>query len=105
MSQSEAHKRHYAKHREEVKRKAYERRQAVQKQLAEYKATKACERCGFAHPAVIDFHHRNPTEKRSTVSAMVTNGFPWYRILEEIAKCEVLCANCHRIEHYTREKC
>jgi hypothetical protein len=42
------------------------------------------------------------TEKRDDVSRLVARGFARERIRDEIEKCEVLCANCHRKEHYVR---
>lgn len=32
------------------------------------------------------------------VSLMVADGYSWENILKEIEKCQVLCANCHRIK-------
>jgi hypothetical protein len=98
-SQSEYHRRHYAKHRDEVIRKARERRQVVQSRLAVEKSRRACERCGFSHPAALDFHHRDPSRKSFAIATGPALGKSWETIVEEIAKCEVLCANCHRIEH------
>ena len=59
-----------------------------------------CERCGFDHPAALDFHHKDPTQKSFGISANKHIGKE--KVLEEIKKCKVLCANCHRIEHAIR---
>lgn len=60
-----------------------------------------CGDCGRSFPPVaMDFDHRNPAEKVMKVSALVYKGSE--KLLRaEIAKCDVLCAVCHRIRHYT----
>lgn len=75
----------------------YYRKQA---KLSKYKMnTSGCKRCGFRkHPRALQFHHTNPDEKTMGVSRMIQNSFSWDRILEEIDKCEILCANCHAVE-------
>jgi hypothetical protein len=58
-----------------------------------------CIRCGFAgHVAALVFHHRDPTGKAFAISV---DGVPraWERLVEEAAKCDLLCANCHRETH------
>jgi NMD protein affecting ribosome stability and mRNA decay len=55
-----------------------------------------CEICGFDHPAALDFHHIDPTQKKFAISP---NRHNKKEVLEEIKKCKVLCSNCHRIEH------
>lgn len=60
----------------------------------------ACIHCGQNHPATLDFHHRDSSEKDGTVSSMLKNRFSKRLALKEIEKCDVLCANCHRIHHY-----
>ena len=74
-------------------------RKKIRKWHQEYKRTLSCERCGFSHPDALVFHHRNPDEKFKEVSVMVTSGYSIRSILKECAKCDVLCANCHAIEH------
>lgn len=64
-----------------------------------YLADHPCIRCGFSDPRALDFHHRNPEEKDSNISGMVVRKRSMGVILEEIQKCDVLCANCHRIHH------
>src|SRR5206468_4163904 len=58
-----------------------------------------CEDCGIQHPThVMDFDHRDATEKKFTVSrANSSNGVSWRALLKEVAKCDVVCANCHRM--------
>jgi hypothetical protein len=62
-----------------------------------------CERCGFEHPAALHFHHRDPATKRFGVNTanLSRKTFSMEEIIEEVAKCEVICANCHAIEHCT----
>jgi len=58
-----------------------------------------CSVCGESHPACIEFHHRDPKKKDMAVSRMFMSGSR-RKILEEIEKCDILCANCHRKVHY-----
>jgi hypothetical protein len=71
--------------------------------LREYKRTLACGMCRENHPACLDFHHRDPTQKDFRISALGCMGWSKERVLAEIAKCDVLCANCHRKLHYDDE--
>jgi hypothetical protein len=67
--------------------------------LREYKVQKGCCRCGYnEHPAALDFHHRDPSTKKFNISNSLSSR-NWNKILEEVDKCDILCANCHRIEH------
>ena len=56
-----------------------------------------CKNCGESDQACLDFHHRNPKEKDFNVSRGLE--FSRKTILKEIAKCDVLCSNCHRKLH------
>jgi hypothetical protein len=62
--------------------------------MVEFLAGHPCVDCGERDPAVLDFDHVGV--KRELVSALVARAAPWSRIVEEIAQCEVRCANCHR---------
>lgn len=68
--------------------------------LKEYKKTLKCSRCPESFWACLDFHHKNPEEKEFEIREIVDKGVSMARILKEIAKCDVLCANCHRKEHF-----
>lgn len=68
----------------------------------EYKSTLCCKLCQESHPACLDFHHRNPEEKTKDVARLVRDRYSINTIKIEIAKCDVLCQNCHR--HLEAEK-
>lgn len=67
--------------------------------LKEYKKSLSCEVCGETHYACLEFHHIDPPEKKFTIGRLIRR--PSLKALQaEIAKCRVLCANCHRKEHW-----
>ena len=53
-------------------------------------------KCGETDPIVLDFDHRNPDDKITDISNMSRHGASLESLQEEIEKCNVLCANCHR---------
>lgn len=75
------------------------RRHATIAWFENLKGELACERCGEHHPAVLQFHHADPSAKEIMISAAVSRGWSRERILDEAKKCEVLCANCHAKHH------
>ena len=58
-----------------------------------------CVLCGESNKAVLLFHHIDPSAKLSSVSVMVNNRLSLEYIIAEIAKCAIICFNCHRIVH------
>lgn len=63
----------------------------------EYLREHPCVDCGEADPVVLDFDHLPGFEKRFEIARAVNASTrSWSSILTEIAKCEVVCANCHR---------
>ena len=89
----------YYKNREERIDQKDRRRNEIRQWLYTYKDQRCeCTRCGEERPPCLDFHH--PDEKERGISAMVVDGYSRESIREEIDRCIVLCANCHRIEHY-----
>jgi len=60
-----------------------------------------CSRCSSSfHRCVFDFHHVG--KKDGSITKLISNASP-YRIAEEMEKCILLCANCHRLEHFDNE--
>lgn len=81
-----------SEHDEWVKRRSHERKDM----LIKLKGGK-CMDCGFAgHPAALDFDHRNPFEKYLPIARLL-NGAKMAKLMEEVEKCDLVCANCHRI--------
>ena len=73
-----------------------ERQRKLKKLAVEYKGG-ACIRCGFSgHPAVFDFHHRDKSEKSFGISRYKNTNIN-EKLKQELDKCDLLCANCHRI--------
>lgn len=68
--------------------------------ISKFKIKNGCEKCGLKDHRVLEFHHRNSTEKDFTISEAYYNRVGIVKIMEEIKKCAILCANCHRILHY-----
>lgn len=63
-----------------------------------FKRSTGCVDCGETDPVVLDFDHKDPATKQFNIGAHGAS-YGWARTLEEIAKCDVRCANCHRRRH------
>lgn len=89
----------YARNKSWYLPKVLKRDREITEKIRTYK-NKPCADCGVSYPAhVMDFDHVNG-QKLSAVSRM--RSYSWKRIEEEIAKCDVVCANCHRVRTYSR---
>ena len=77
-----------------------QQRQNRREWLAAYKLEKGCADCGYnAHSEALDFDH---VEDNKEFGLGGRGGQSWERIYAEVEKCEVVCANCHRVR--TRQK-
>ena len=82
--------------REASRRQSFDRRQSRKAKIAEVKLERGCADCGYnQHAAALDFDHLPGTEKLFNIGSQLMR--TWESILAEIDKCEVVCANCHRI--------
>lgn len=88
----EKNKAKWAKYREKQRRES--------KEYVRNAKIGGCIRCGEDHPACLEFHHRDPNEKEFSLRDVHTQKFSVGRIQKEIDKCDVLCANCYRKEHW-----
>lgn len=82
------------------------RRRPVWEFIKSFKDGTPCHDCGLDWPYyVLEFDHREPEKKSFTVSAMVNSHWrekDWGGISDEIAKCDVVCRNCHVIRSHGR---
>ncbi len=89
---------HYAANPEPYRKRTREhgpsRKMTVQAFIQSQKL--ACADCGIDHPAVLEFHHLDPTTKERSVGN--THGIN--QIIREMQKCVVVCSNCHLIRHW-----
>lgn len=76
------------------------RRDELRRWWLELKASKRCESCGELAPECLHFHHVDPSTKEITVADAISRGWSRERILSEVSKCQVLCANCHLKLHW-----
>jgi|TARA_R100000742_G_C4178290_1_gene14275 hypothetical protein len=72
----------------------------ISEHINNLKLKKGCNHCGYnKHPIALDFHHLNKLFKEKNVSSYWRTSWAQFKQIEnEIEKCEVLCANCHRVE-------
>jgi hypothetical protein len=71
------------------------RMHASQQFITEYLVSNPCVDCGEADPVVLEFDHVRG-QKKNVMSSLVAEGYSIRAIKDEIAKCDVVCANCHR---------
>lgn len=98
-------RRYYAenpdKHKAAVLARSRTQRVVLRTILIEHKA-KPCMDCGESYPYyVMDFDHVRGV-KAHNISKMVSHRDSVKALLEEIAKCDLVCSNCHRVRTFTR---
>ncbi len=91
----------YLKRARENNKKYYLRNKKFIKRV---KSIFGCSRCGYKeHPDALDFHHPNK-DKEKSLASYAKDGVSLEFIKNEIRKCVLLCANCHRVEH-SKSRC
>ena len=74
-----------------------QRRKIRRQYINDYKSSRGCKLCGYNKCAeALVFHHPND-DKKFGISELTTHSLE--KLKKEMAKCEVLCANCHREVH------
>lgn len=102
--QKEASRRWYLKNRETHMRRVMERSAALRKEVYDYKEMNPCQDCGkkYPHP-VMEFDHVRG-EKVSNVGDILNRNHSRAQMWTEIDKCDLVCANCHRLRTHSRMK-
>lgn len=84
------------------KRKAGRRAIELRERVGRIKVKAGCADCGYnEHPVALDFDHLPGEEKKFGIGTELARR-PWAEVEAEMAKCEVVCANCHRIRTWQR---
>tara|TARA_R110000787_G_scaffold9510_1_gene33148 strand:- start:987 stop:1397 length:411 start_codon:yes stop_codon:yes gene_type:complete len=100
-------KKHYLLNKDKYLRKAYLRNKKTRGSnkafIDEIKSSCPCVDCGENNPIVLEFDHVRG-EKRANVSDMTRHAYSLKAIQEEIDKCDIRCANCHRIVTHERRE-
>ena len=82
-----------------------EERAAIRAHINELKSAPCTDCGGTFDPVCMDFDHRPGEGKRAEVSALIWSGWARLdRVLSEIAKCDLVCSNCHRLRTKKRRE-
>ena len=94
----EYERQHYADNKKYYAEKRDKHRKKKVKWLKEFKKSLSCEVCGESRVCCLEFHHTGDN-KEINIAHAAHNAWSIERMLKEIEKCMVLCANCHRVVH------
>lgn len=84
------------KNKEDLYAAQKRQRERTRQKLTEYLLDHPCEICGEDDPIVLEFDHIDRDKKDRPISRIISGHSSWPKVLTEIEKCRVLCANCHR---------
>ena len=105
--QSELSKLHYLNNKGIYNERTRARKAQVQNEnmsrVSSHLSMHPCVDCGQSDIRLLEFDHINGQKSRG-IADLLSWGFSWSPIEAEIAKCEVRCANCHRIKTIEQEK-
>lgn len=89
--------------KEKPERRSAKEKKKVQEMLGSLKERSGCVDCGQTYPSyILDFDHVYG-KKVANIGQML-NYFSVEDIMKEVAKCDVVCSNCHRERTYQRKK-
>ena len=103
LKAAEYSRKYYEANKDKVKALSKTNRRKGQATWSAFKSTLKCTKCEINHPAALDFHHTDPSQKENIVSKLVSDGC-YAAAMREVKKCIVLCANCHRVLHAEENK-
>ena len=103
--QARAAAKHYRENKEKIISRSSARNRRQKKKNKAFvdrvKRMFSCVDCGESDPVVLEFDHVKG-EKRRAIADMVSNYYSVKTIKDEIRKCEIRCANCHRKKTHER---
>lgn len=91
----EARLRHYYGNKAQYQERNREKKEKL-RDIVRHEKDRPCMDCGVRYPYyVMDFDHRDPSKKLSNIAQLISWGSE-SRLREELAKCDLVCSNCHR---------
>ncbi len=91
---------HYQRNLKYYLNKAKKRNKEVKKQafqyIGDFLRSHPCVDCGEKDIVVLEFDHKDRNDKSYDINRIIKTGLTFRKLKEEILKCEVRCANCHR---------
>jgi len=98
---------HYSRDKKPYLARSKQRNREQGALLREYikgvKTGRPCMDCGVVYPPhILDFDHRDSSDKRDHVSTMVSRALSLETVVAEIEKCDLVCSNCHRARTWKR---
>lgn len=87
----------YQRKKTNYKNRSKTRRLEICKHIFTKLSNSSCIECSESRIECLDFHHRDSSQKEFCIALAPNMGVSDERLESEIAKCDILCANCHRI--------
>ena len=87
--------------RERARARVAKKRERNQQWVTNRMAGESCSKCGVSDPRVLAFDHISD-DKMANVSDLVSRGAALEKLIVEVAKCRVLCHNCHMLHTFDR---
>ena len=85
-----------------IKQQTHHKTRLTSQRILRDLKSNGCAICGYnKNPAALEFHHVNPENKRYSLSYK-TMDYSDEKIVIEVNKCILLCANCHREIHHPK---
>ena len=84
------------------KRNKFKRKEELKKYLFAILEKAKCADCETKNIIVLEFDHREPKKKKHNISSIMRNVLSMKILKEELKKCDIVCANCHRVRTATQ---
>lgn len=99
-----ASRKHYYSNKDKYLERNKKYRIEIKKYIRELKESNPCLDCSVSYPYyVMDFDHMDGKEKENNINYLSSTGRIG-ALKKEIVKCEIVCANCHRVRTHDRTK-
>lgn len=97
----ESKRRHYERNKQKYIDRAKQQKQELIRFVHELKESSPCVDCGINYPYWVMHYDHTENNKIGNVSRIALSGSK-RRVLDEIAKCDLVCSNCHATRTHAR---